>query len=107
MAKFLDLAVKTCMKSHNPKTRVGAVVVRGGAVLAVAYNPTQEKTHPRYPWWFWPHAEILALARAGWPSGVKLFVARANKAGEIRPGAPCERICKPIIDRLGISVQHT
>lgn len=107
MSKFLNLAVRTALKSQNPRAHVGAVVVRGGAVLAVAFNPCVRKTHRRYPWWIWPHAEIIALARAGWPRGVKLFVARVGKNGDVKPGAPCELICKPVLDKYGISVQHT
>ena len=44
---FMDIAMKTADLSYDPKTKVGAVIVRDGNILSFSYNGTPSGTDNR------------------------------------------------------------
>ncbi len=68
--------------------RLGAVLVRGGSVIAVGYNST--RNDPRNTDGCWStHAETRALRLAGAPRGATLYVARVTPGGRTAMARPC------------------
>jgi deoxycytidylate deaminase len=69
--------------------RLGAVLVRGGSVIAVGYNST--RNDPRNTDGCWSvQAETRALRQAGAPRGATLYVARVTPGGRTALARPCE-----------------
>lgn len=84
MNAFMRLALKEAYKCTTNRHRVGAVVVRGGRVLAKSHNRLTR------------HAEVRALAGL-WASeceGAVVYVVRPTYTGGVglaRPCPDCER----------------
>ena len=106
---FLALAVKIAEQS-SCDTRHGAVIVKGGSVLAVGWN--KNKNHPTV---FGEgsilcasvHAEMDALSKVSDAKGATMYIARLNKRGVPMMSKPCES-CSEGLDRAGIRrVVHT
>lgn len=84
------IAHKQASKSdHN--FRHGAVVMRGGKILATGYN------HHGL------HAEVVALQKL-WPSerrGTKVISVRVGKSGRLTMGKPCPK-CEAYMREYGV-----
>lgn len=102
---FLDLAVRLA-ESSELEFKHGAVVVRGGSVLAVGVNKWKNRNLPPTPVTEYNpnltvHAEMDALSRIANPKGVTIYVARVNKHGEERLSHPCEN-CEQKLMEAGV-----
>lgn len=107
---YLRLALKLAAQSVERRQH-GAVVVRGSSILGVGYNRFRNcpiVTNESFIRSF--HAEVRAIAAVGnrdLLSGATLYVARINRAGQIRYSAPCGQ-CQVLLDQVGIKrVVHT
>lgn len=88
----LDLALRVSLES-SVGHRHGAVVVRGGCVLATASNSVSGEHST--------HAEVAALRQVKDASGCILYVARTNRQGLPRYSRPCEQ-CLRLARTLGV-----
>ena len=101
---YLHLAMKVA-ESSVYEMRHGAVVVRGGSVLAVGYN--KQKNDPII---FGDagseeaqrnstvHAEMDALSRVTSAKGAVVYVARINRRGEPVLSRPCDNCYESLRD---------
>lgn len=96
------MALSQAEKSRYAKWRVGAVLVKGGRVLAAAPNtlrnepglaglPLEECS---------VHAEAAVLQKVTNPSGT-MYVARLTKSGKQSLARPCRR-CRILLIEAGI-----
>ena len=99
---WLNLAARVAQTSTE-RYKHGAVLVRGGRLLATATN--RRTLDPYYYVGvadvFSIHAEDAVMRRVGNPRGAVLYVARVNNAGDERMSQPCEG-CQVLIDNFGI-----
>jgi deoxycytidylate deaminase len=100
---FLKLAQK-CAQASSCEHRHGAVIVRGGSVLAIGINKWKNKPvvlerHQINNCSV--HAEIDALSRVGNPKGATIYVARVNRKGFPRLSRPCDE-CYSKLTKAGI-----
>lgn len=99
--RWLTTAVDTCDEATHKQWRVGAVLVRGGNVLATGVNryrndPSQvEYGHVSY------HAEEVVLRRVNDPEGATIYVARLTRSGKIGAARPCRR-CQALLLEHGV-----
>jgi deoxycytidylate deaminase len=102
---YLDIAVRLA-ESSDTNFKHGAVIVRGGSVMAVGVNkwknrdifvsdPTDYNPHITV------HAEVDALSRVKDAHGATIYIARVTKAGEERFSRPCER-CEKVLISAGV-----
>lgn len=88
MNRWLNLAHKLTIDSDHSDQKMGAVIVRGGAVLSKAAN--------RQRWG--SHAEIRALSKIGYEAhGATVYVVRENR----RTSRPCP-MCHLELKRAGV-----
>lgn len=106
---FLNLAMRVsassdCVQKH------GAVIVRGGSVLAVGHNKwrnilsnvvTNAYNNQRNGD-VAVHAEIDALSRVSNPNGATIYIARISPKGKPLLSKPCPA-CAKALDDAGIS----
>jgi tRNA(Arg) A34 adenosine deaminase TadA len=105
----LNLAIKIAKSSNHPRSKHGAVLIRGGAIMSVAKNTNDYTSFGQR---FRPltkhgrasrHAEIACVLGVdkSITKGSTLYVARVNKSGEIRNSKPCE-MCAAILEHTGV-----
>jgi deoxycytidylate deaminase len=87
MNRWMKLAHKLSQDSCHGREKMAAVMVRGGAVVALASN------HKR---WF-GHAELRLLSRVRNAAGSTVYVMRINK----RISKPCS-ICREELIKRGV-----
>lgn len=92
---WFNLAIKAAKGSNCEKYKLGAVVMRGGAVISVGCN----RMYPGHNGSI--HAEVSALKRNLDLKGATLFVVRVLKNGEIACSKPCVE-CEDAIVRSGL-----
>jgi len=99
----MKLATKIAHRSEFPVYRHGAVLERGGTIVALGVNSAWKSAGKRST-----HAEVAALMKAGKNShGCDLYVARVNQAGEPALSRPCPA-CASVLKTYGIrNVYHT
>lgn len=85
--RFMAMALKTSAKSTHSQHKMGAVAVRGGAVISSACNTSK---------WV-GHAERRAIRPHRDLAGCTLYIVRKN----LRCSAPCEG-CREAIKEAGI-----
>jgi tRNA(Arg) A34 adenosine deaminase TadA len=101
---LIDLAVRQALRSAC-RHRVGAVLVAGNRVLAVAPNlhrnsPMVDFRHATF------HAEEAVLRRAkATTTGTEIFVARVNRSGTPMLARPCPR-CQQALATAGVTRAH-
>lgn len=98
--QFLNLACKVA-ETSDCNNRHGAVIVKGGRVLAVGVN--KFRNHPQFVKRFdccSVHAEIDAIRRAGECVGATIYVARVTSRGPAL-SRPCN-VCYAGICKAGI-----
>ncbi|MGW2602478.1 hypothetical protein [Streptomyces klenkii] len=105
MAKssYFLLALKQAGRSQC-RFRVGAVLVQGGRMLALASNvprnsPSIDYVHASF------HAEEVIVRRVGTAPRAVLYVARVNRAGSPMLARPCRR-CQFALYAAGITRVH-
>lgn len=79
MLPFLALAARTAKRSTHTSYTHAAIVVRGGAIVAVGFNSAMG------------HAEVRALRKL-WPSkraGVRVYSLRFTRTGRLAMAKPC------------------
>jgi deoxycytidylate deaminase len=87
----LRLALREASKARHPQHRHGALLLRGGNVIARAHNFSHL------------HAEEAVIGRA-WRSKIKgttLVVIRVTRGGQLSMSKPCER-CLSLIAAAGV-----
>lgn len=104
----LRMAAKAALKSKFSQHRVGAVITKGGNILATGYNSKQPssvlKTTTR-------HAEAAAILfllkqrRLQDLVGATLYVTRYTKGGKVGMAKPCPS-CENLCRSVGISRVH-
>lgn len=102
MNNYLNVAIEIA-KTSKHRFRMGAVVVKGGSILAVGVNRrTNDASQEGMDWRHCSvHAEASALKKAGYPRNAKIFVARVLKDGTTPAIAkPCFQ-CAALIESLG------
>lgn len=87
MNRWIQLALKRALGSDHPFQQVGAVVVRGGAVLGSACNSSR----------YGHCAEVRALGQVKDAAGATVYVMRSNK----RLSRPCGR-CQLVLRTRGV-----
>lgn len=101
----INIAMKQSLNGQHKQHRVGAVIVKGGAVLSTGYNKmrfTRELQRPTL------HAEadaILKVLKEGRQAslvGAVLYVSRYTKGGKVGLAKPCSS-CMELIRSVGIS----
>lgn len=98
---FLNLASKIAETSELYQQH-GAVIVKGGSVLAVGANKWRNKTlNPEniegYNPYLTYHAEVDAISRSSSDlTGATIYIARIGKDGEQKFSRPCMRCLKAI-----------
>ncbi|WP_376738602.1 hypothetical protein [Streptomyces noursei] len=100
---FLAIALRHAQQSRC-RYRVGAVLVKGGRVLAHACNryrnsPGIDFHHATF------HAEEVLLRRARCPRGAVVYVARVSATGAPRMARPCPR-CQGVLATGGVIRAH-
>lgn len=101
---FLSLAMELSLKS-DMKQRHGAVIVRGGRVLALGWNLMKNDPNnvsdEHAKMFCSMHAERMAIAKCRKAAGATIYIAR-NKSGKARHSKPCAE-CSYAIVQAGIS----
>lgn len=101
---FLSLAMELSLKS-DMKQKHGAVIVRGGRVLAQGWNLLKNDPNnvsdEHAKLFCSVHAEGMAIARCKKAVGATIYIAR-NKSGRARHSKPCDS-CQHAINMAGIS----
>ncbi|MEU6708114.1 hypothetical protein [Streptomyces wuyuanensis] len=101
----IDLAIKQAGRSLC-RYRVGAVLAKGGRVLARSSN--RYRNHPgidfRHATF---HAEEMLLRRTRIPHGATVYVARVNNAGGPMLARPCSRCQRALADGGASRVLYT
>lgn len=98
----LRLAKKIALANDlDPKWMLGAVVSKGGSVLAIGTN--KPKNDPRFNDYEHcsVHAEMDALSRVSDPKGSIIYIARVKKGGGFGLAKPCPR-CQVTLKEKGI-----
>ena len=103
--RFLSMAMGVATTSKCNKKH-GAVVVKHGHVLGSSPNLWKNDPKNVDHKFSSVHAEIAALRKAGWPTKVTVYVARANGLGEARLSKPCAN-CQIVLDEQKCKVVYT
>lgn len=110
---LLNLAKKKANESSFQRARVGAVICKGGRVLASAYNETRYNRKTGRSWES-IHAEEAAVIKIlNKPNGLKklagstIYVSRILKDGSTSLAKPCIK-CQTLLNSVGIKkIIHT
>jgi pyrimidine deaminase RibD-like protein len=92
--KYVNRALKEAKKSQQ-RFKHAALLVKGGAVIAFAFNT--ENTH----------AEVRAIKRAAKTKGCVLISIRAAADGRTANAYPCNNCCKAIKEAGITEVQYS
>lgn len=104
---MIHIATRKANESEFTRARVGAVITKGGRVLASACNKLRYSRRNDRPW---PsmHAEESAILKVlRHPAGLRklqgatLYVSRVKKDGTCGLAKPCKD-CQDLIDSVGI-----
>ena len=100
----MRVASKQAKKSHHKQHKLGAVIVKGGRILATGYNslrPARElKTETL-------HAEaaavlkLLKARRLSDLSGAEIYVTRFTRGGRVGLACPCSN-CRDLLTSVGV-----
>ena len=91
LVQYINCATRLAKRSSHRDYKLGALLIRGGRILASAVNA------PRYS----GHAEMVAIRRAGDVTNGILIVIRRTRSGRLSMSKPCEK-CMYGIVRAGI-----
>lgn len=101
--KYLRLAESKATESNYPRWPMGAVLVRGGRVLAAASNdlrnPASTDGIPFLE--CSTHAEVATLKRAKRTHGSTIYIARVTRSGRRGLAKPCVR-CEADLVAAGV-----
>lgn len=89
------IALRVARKSDHKLFKHVAIVVRGGAIVAVGYNHATT------------HAEVAALNKL-WPSerrGTRVWSMRMNRSGHFRMARPCPN-CMRYLKESGVKMVY-
>lgn len=93
-------AIKKSAKS-NYKHKHGALIYRGGSVMACAANRSRNPAKHVDRGCATYHAEEAAIKSSKATDGATMYVGRVTKAGEFAPSKPCPR-CLQLMFLAGI-----
>jgi len=98
--KLIAQAIKKSAES-NYKHKHGALIYRGGSVMACAANRSRNSArHVDRGEATW-HAEHAAIKSSGATDGATIYVGRVTKGGAFAESKPCEK-CLRLIFMAGI-----
>ena len=106
--RYLSLAQNAASCSNYGKIRHGAVLVRGGSVISIAYNKDKfssfgERFRAQGVGPATHHAELSCVSGIdkSKTSGASIFVVRLNRNGELRLSKPCP-MCHDVLKHAGV-----
>lgn len=106
--RILDIAKKTAKNSEHDCFKHGAVLIKGGSVLNVAYNKQQfnrfgNRFRDRSCGHATHHAELGAVLGLdkNLTQGATIYVVRVNKEGVFRNSKPCD-MCHEVLKFVGV-----
>ena len=107
--RHLKLAEKIAATSTHKKSRHGAVLVRGGAIINIAKNSNRytkfgQRFMPyNHNWPATHHAELACVLGLDKRTtiGSTVYVARVGKRGEIKNSKPCTT-CQAVLEHVGV-----
>jgi tRNA(Arg) A34 adenosine deaminase TadA len=101
--RYLSRAAQEASASEHPRWLLGAVLVRGGSVVAVAHNVRRNSPHltqgaPGTSL----HAEQAVINKVFYQAdraeGTTLYVVRVSKTGQRRLARPCHRCYTAVVE---------
>lgn len=98
MTQYYNLALKVAQRSNHPKHKLGAVVVKGGAIISKGYNVPEPVYASDDLFSSSKHAEERAIRKHENYEGSCLYIARSNN----RVSKPCPT-CMEVIREAGIA----
>lgn len=101
---MIKWAQKEALKSTYKQHRVGAVIVKGGNILATGYNELRPSGLLKTPTLHAEASAILKLLKAGRQNdlvGSDLYVTRFTRGGDVGISKPCEH-CYSLCLSVGI-----
>lgn len=103
--KLINKAANESSRSNTTNWRLGALVVRGGKIIAKGYNRPSGKANAvgrklGIPLWTL-HAEMDALINCDDPRGSYLFVAGRKENGNRVYARPCSK-CRQFMHGMGL-----
>lgn len=109
--RHLKTAIKIAEANDlYPKWRLGAVIIKGGALRSVGLNKLHTKASvasDEHIQDLSTHAEEDALRRCGNPKGATIYIARVGRNGKPAMAKPCE-YCEPMLREAGVKkVKYT
>ena len=102
-SRMLEFATRVA-ETTDTNSKHGAVIVRGGRVLAVGTSKWRNRNVPPiigYNPHVTVHAEIDALSRLVDAKGATIYIARVNNQGDTRMSRPCET-CERALNDAGV-----
>lgn len=97
--RWMRLAIIQAEQALHPQWRVGAVLVRGGAVLCTGNNRYRNEPSQVDAPFVSYHAEEVVLRRAkGNTAGAVLYVARVTRSGMLGLAKPCASCADKLLD---------
>lgn len=100
--RFLARAAGVALTSRHQKWHLGAILVRGGSILAASANVPRNSPHIDHRN-ATVHAEVATLRRVSDAHGCTLYVARVGRLGDVRLARPCAA-CFSTIRAAGVSL---
>lgn len=106
--RYIDLARKVAVNSAFPEHKHGAILVKGGSVLNVAFNankfvPWGNRFRSKSCGHATHHAElgcVLGIAREK-TQGAVVYVVRIGRMGDMKNSKPCP-MCEQILRHVGV-----
>jgi len=98
--KHLIHARKEAVKSHHERAKVGAVIVKGGAIIGKGFNSPKYIGKGEYGYTS-THAELSALLHTNKPKGGVCYVFRMLKNSLPAMAKPCMK-CQTLLRHAGI-----
>lgn len=105
--KGINLAAKKAQDSSFDRAKIGAVLTKGGRVLASAHNELRFTRKASAPWESTHAEEMVILQILRQPGGLQklagatLYVSRVKKDGSLGSAKPCKS-CQELIDSVPI-----
>lgn len=103
----LNIAKKRAKRSEFSRAKVGAVLVKGGRVIASAHNQLRYTRKAAANWESTHAEEMVILQVLRQPDGLEklsgstLYISRVKKDGSLGCAKPCPN-CQSLIDSLPI-----
>lgn len=98
---MVEIATTICLESDIRRALVGAVITKGGRVLAASANRRRNMSGTTRREGLSYCAEQSAIRSCGNPEGATIYVVRTTKKRRLLMAQPCKR-CRRAIVKAGI-----